>query len=396
MTIKAGMRGLVAVAAFLTFCGGSATGARAELASSVWPMFQHDARHTGQSELNGPSSPNVKWRYKGRTRLLSAPSVGADGTVYLGNGKSPLCAIAPSSGQEIWCSTNGRGGDAGQSTPAVSAAGRVYMGARDNDLWAVDLDGTVLWRYSVNFDGDVTTPPAIAPDGTIYMASNALGLGWLFALNPDGSVKWDLKNGIGILNASPAIDPDGNVYIGLLASTVRKFSPSGEILWTSRVSRRNSSKRQPNHSPALGADGTVYFGSRNGLVAMNGQTGEELWSIDTDGRVESAPAIGNDGTIYFSEWTPRGGGLFYAVSPQGQVKWTFETNDPFVNAQAALGADGTIYVPSGRTLYALSKTGKKVWEFSTAGGQFLSGPVIGAPGVIYIASTDNYLYAIGD
>ncbi len=391
-----GMRWGAAVAATaIAALLGSAPGARAQLASSAWPMFQHDARHTGQSQLLGPDRPRVKWTYKGRNRLVSAPSVGADGTVYVGNGKAPLCAIDPGDGGEIWCTTEGRGGDAAQSSPAVHADGRIFMGARDNDLWAVEPDGDIQWRYSVDFDGDVTTPPTIGSNGTIYMASNALGLGWLFAMRGDGSVKWKYENRIGILNASPAIGPDGNLVVGLTASTVRKLTPAGELLWSTRVAQRNNTRRQPNQSPSIAADGTVYFGAANGLWALDGATGEVAWHFPTSGWVEAAPSIAADGTVYVSSTSPRQGGRFYALTPQGSLKWSFATPDDFTNCQAAIGADGKVYVPSGDTLYALSSTGARLWQHSTERGKFLSGPVIGAPGVLYIASTDNNLYAIG-
>jgi outer membrane protein assembly factor BamB len=330
---------------------------------------------------------------------LSAPSVDKDGTIRVGNGKTPMCNVDPADGSEIWCATNSRGGDAGQSSPAVSITGRAFMGARDNDLWAVDADGTVAWHYHVQHDGDVTTPPTIGSDGTVYMASNALGGGWLFAMNPDdGTVKWRVVNQIGILDASPALDSQGNIYVGLIDSRVRKFAPDGTMLWNQRVAKRVDARRQPNDSPSIGADGTVYAGADDGVWALDGATGKVKWSFDTDGLVEAAPSIGKDGTIYASSSKPPviGGGVFYALTPQGTLKWSYESDDNFLNAQAAIGADGTIYVPSGNKLLALSNTGQLLWSFSTAFGRFQSGPIIGAPGVVYIASTDNNLYAIGN
>ena len=36
---------------------------RAQLADSAWPMFCHDAQHTGRSPYSGPEMPELKWRY---------------------------------------------------------------------------------------------------------------------------------------------------------------------------------------------------------------------------------------------------------------------------------------------------------------------------------------------
>src|SRR5262249_50007213 len=112
--------------------------ARAQLANSVWPVFQQNLSHTGQSPLlDGPTTNNVKWIFHGQQHPRSGPSIGTDGTIFIGNGKAPYCAVNPGDGTLRWCSTNKTGGDAAQSQPAVSADGLIYAGARDNDLWAI-------------------------------------------------------------------------------------------------------------------------------------------------------------------------------------------------------------------------------------------------------------------
>src|SRR5262245_23145651 len=61
-------------------------------AASAWPLFQHDAQHTGRSTLTGPTCNHVIWRWSATDEFLSAPSVGADGTVYVGTARAPVCA----------------------------------------------------------------------------------------------------------------------------------------------------------------------------------------------------------------------------------------------------------------------------------------------------------------
>src|SRR5688572_17717894 len=93
----------------LTLVLAGAQPSAAQLADSAWPCFQHDAQHTGRTELIGPDDPTVLWSYKGRNRLVSTPAIAADGTIYLGHGRNPLCAIDPVDGAEIWCTTNNKG-----------------------------------------------------------------------------------------------------------------------------------------------------------------------------------------------------------------------------------------------------------------------------------------------
>src|SRR4029450_8586577 len=98
----------------------------------------------------------------------------------------------------------------------------------DTDLWSTGPAGHVNCRFNVDTDGDVTTPPTIASDGTIFMASDSLGTGRLYALHPNGTVKWLITLGKGIKNVSPALSHDetelyvtaaGNQAIALNAQT---------------------------------------------------------------------------------------------------------------------------------------------------------------------------------
>jgi len=69
----------LALAALLAVPVGQA---RAQLAISPWPMFQHDLQHTGRSPHTGPSVPDQKWTYEAGYVVFS-PAVGVDGTVYV-------------------------------------------------------------------------------------------------------------------------------------------------------------------------------------------------------------------------------------------------------------------------------------------------------------------------
>src|SRR5262249_21476674 len=93
--------GLGAAAAWLT---AAPTPAAAELAHTVWPMFHGGLAHTGLSSVAGPATSDVKikWIYDNPARWVcqwacvvfrSSPTIGADGTIYIGVGFAPLCAI---------------------------------------------------------------------------------------------------------------------------------------------------------------------------------------------------------------------------------------------------------------------------------------------------------------
>jgi outer membrane protein assembly factor BamB len=385
-------------------------------AASAWPLFQHDAQHTGRSELDGPACNRVIWRWSGTDEFLSPPTVGADGTIYVGNARFPVCAIDPATGATRWCDTDQEGRLADRSSPAVADEGTVYIGTRDNDLWAIQPQASpvaqVLWRQKVCTDGDVTTSPAIGADGVIYMGSDSLNAGWFFAMCPGATqqVKWCTKLGGGVKNVSPALSPDGaTVYVTTRGTTLHALdAATGAERWRRLVERRPNAARWPNYTPVVSpATGNVYLGFDEGLFEVTPDgTVRLLFATDRE-KMESPPALGADGTLYVG--ASRGSSsTFYAIRPDGSLRWSYALpRGPgrFRNNQAVIGAGGSVYVAVKNTVYAFapdgdgSGNGVVLWRFDEATSVYQSSPIIGAPGRLYVGSGDRLapvLYAIGD
>src|SRR5439155_23929399 len=210
------------------------------LASSAWPMFQHDARHTGQSPYVGPMGRlRRKWRVAVEG-TPGSPAIAADGTIYLPSGNSTggdrrgfLNAFNPN-GTLRWRFEFGRqAGDTGGyvqmpglTTPAIAADGTIYVhteaGSTDPNsyavagpsrLYTINPDGTAKWSYAFNnglgvLVGGAPSSPAVGPDHKIYVGSNDTGL---YALNPDGSERWVVSPEATSIGSSPAVAPDGTV-----------------------------------------------------------------------------------------------------------------------------------------------------------------------------------------
>ena len=142
------------------------TTARAQLATSVWPMLQQNLRHTGLSPVNTSSNTgSLKWKFTTGGITYSSPAVGADGTIYIGSA--------------------------------------------DDNLYAINPDGSMKWKFTTA--GLVYSSPAVGADGTIYVGS---GDDNLYAINPDGSLKWKFTTGGGVYQSSPAVGTDGTIYVG--------------------------------------------------------------------------------------------------------------------------------------------------------------------------------------
>ncbi|AGB01803.1 PKD domain-containing protein [Methanoregula formicica] len=263
------------------------------------------------------------------------------------------------------------------SSPVIGPDGTIYIpNYGDKNLYAINPDGSVKWTYYSG--GNLYYSPAIGSDGTIYFGDYTNYN--LTALNPDGTRKWNFTTG-GSVQASPAIGPDGTIYVpGYSSNKLYALNPDGTEKWnfTTGGGMRGG-------SPAIGPDGTIYIGTYadKKLWAVN-PDGTEKWTFTTGGSVYNQPAIGADGTIYVTSYTDK---KLWAVNPDGTEKWNFTTGYS-IAAGPAVGSDGTIYIGSryaNGKFFALNSDGTQKWNFTTS-AMIPEAPAIGADGTIYFGT----------
>ncbi len=224
----------------------------------------------------------------------------------------------------------------------------------------------------------VYSSPTIGADGTIYVGGDDL----LYAVNPDGVVKWTFATGSLIGSSSPAIAVDGTVYIGSLDSNLYAITDGGQGNVTEKWAFQTGDFI--DSSPTIGLDGTIYIGSGDDSLYAVNPDGTLKWKFTTGASIQSgcSPAIGADGTVYIGS----SDGNLYALTDGGQgavmEKWAFSTGGN-VCSSPTIGADGTIYVGSSDgNLYAVNSDGTLKWKFATAASVF-SSPAIAFDGTIY-------------
>jgi outer membrane protein assembly factor BamB len=293
-------------------------------------MFHGNPQHTGQSPFSGPTLPVVKWTFQ------------TSGGIY--------------------------------ASPVVSR-GRIYVNSADGTLYALNLQGRVLWTSQVgrHLDGALhASSPAIGPDGTVYLAGcihcnsydrSAPPEGILYALTPGGQLKWNLtisNSGEGVDTlTSPTIGPDGTIYVSDVGFRVVAVSPDGTLKWQFRTNG------EVVGSPAVAPDGTVYVGvddpdlTDQCVLALN----KCLLALNPDGTLKwgtlflqtsgfSSPAVGSDGSVYVDG---------SSVASSGTQKWR---NPKFTSP--SIGGDGAIYGSIDNNLTALNPDGSLRWEFPIA------------------------------
>ena len=360
----------------------------AGLAISPQPKFHHDNNNTGQSQYKGPQTNTTKWKYTTGGGIISSPTIGTDGTIYIGSFDKNLYALNPN-GTQKWSFNSG---DLIGFSPAIDNDGIIYFGC-NKKIFALYPNGTEKWNHTLENGNIIGSSLAIGNDGTIYLGTFNFNIKYnntLCALNPDGTEKWNFITGGIIELSTPAIGDDGTIYVGCEDNYLYAINPNGTEKW------KFASNNMILSSPAIGSDGTIYFGSEdNNIYAIN-PNGTLKWKYQTNNMIDSSPAIGNDGTIYIES----NDGFLYALTTNGNLKWKYSIYggiSSILISSPAIGNDGIVYVGSTNgCLYAINPNGTQKWNYTTTRSGIASSPAIGSDGTIYIGSEDNNLYALHD
>src|SRR5262245_5335876 len=205
----------------------------AQLAPSPWPMFQHDAFHSGRSPLLGPvfngttPPPGAVTSAAFIDKIKMHPVIGKDGTIYVGMGWQ-FCAVNPDltpKWQGYSASAPGCKrliGDVSGNAAAIDANGFVYLGDRDNTFYKFHPDtGAIIWTYNNGHEGDIASGPVIVSDGAgsanIYFTfiQNFTGYRVLAKIKqndlagPAPNLKWSVAVGQFGTTSSPVVGPNG-------------------------------------------------------------------------------------------------------------------------------------------------------------------------------------------
>ena len=353
---------------------------------SAWPMFSHDATHTGRSYYyTSNNSGNELWRVKGNWAgaVQCSPIIDNNNNIYFGTLGTELFALFPNGTQKWHFQATGTIWD----TPALAADGTIYFTTWTpyRYLNAVNSNGTLKWLFAP--EGSSVSPPSIADDGTIYFGDDDH---IIYAVNPDGTEKWRYTTGY-IVMGSPAISiQDGTIYIGSGDHYLYALNPDGTLRW------RFNTGGEIKGSASIALDGTIYVPSFGGYFYALHPNGTMKWKASTGGIIASAGvAIGKLGTIYV------GTEMLRAYNPDGTLKWITDVEGNIYGTVPAVSADGTIYVSAGGSLVAVNPDGSEKWRYQLSTAQVRSSPSIGPNDRVYVGSEDSgptpygYLHAFG-
>lgn len=272
---------------------------------------------------------------------------------------------------------------------------------------------TTLWSYNLPDKVDRTNP-AVADDGTIYIACNlavrtnavppALPSPNFFAVNPTGTLKWQtsivegtLLNKPDAILSSPSIQSDGSIYMGgqFGRRVFRLNATTGDTIRT-----RYINTRMRYTAPIFATNGDVFVaGYNNNDKAVRKLTFDLLtqtWIFGVGFDFNCTPAVGSDGTIFAAS----SNGNMYAINPDGTQKWSIAYGN-FVSSAIAIGPDGTVYLSAklnaegdGVLKAYLPQTGVEKWSVTLTGSNAeQGGPAVASSGTVYLGSVGGRMRA---
>jgi len=270
-----------------------------------------------------PENGAQKWACDVDGVIGAFPALSSDGTLYCATNSGTLYAINTVTGSAAWSKSI----EGTSSAVAVDASDNVYAGTSSavykfsssgSEQWktsgtinvtergafAMDATGTTLyatlkasigllaidmatgnikWTYA-NTDGGDAYFPITGPDGTIYF--NDKGGQKIYAVNSNGSVKWEKNVGVALTYCGLVMADNGIVYCATQGRTGGVYVLYGLNAETGTVDFTYDSEQQFMAAASIGPDkrlyiGTIGSGNIGSLLALPIEAGLETssWSI---------------------------------------------------------------------------------------------------------------------
>ena len=297
------------------------------------PALSHDnsvvyvGSKSGMLTAMDTGTGNKIWEFPTGAGITSSPAIDSEGTIYVGSLDGSLYAVRPN-GTLKWSYDNVPTGGSIHSSPALSQdESTVYFGhamicggpgqdpcpdpSPDYSLIAVDTaTGTFIWEFPI--DGQVWGSAMVSPyDGSILFPTfNLSGNNYLYSVSPAGIENWRYQMD-SFSNGIPSIGPDGTVYIGEFArGSLYAINPEGTLKW--KFGLAGNINYQSSVALINGGD-TVVFGTYTGEVyALNADDMSIEWIYTAESIVQASLAVSSDGYLFFGDWN----GVQYSIGGQ--------------------------------------------------------------------------------
>ena len=337
--------------------------------SGFLEIFGTNFGSDGQVFIGGVAAPVASWSstriiaYVPETAPLTTVPVQVITAPGASNTKSVTVTTRPAAdGRVNWRFR--MNGPYSEVRPVVAPDGTVYTIDGFGHLYALKPDGGLKWLVRGAGDKGV----AVGSDGSIYVASES----FVNAYDSGGTLKWSfVQNPRAMICIGIAVGPDGNIYsVGTEGLGVFSLTPQGTLRWTT----------PEGYSRPIVDYGEIVFGPNGGRQQLYFYANDHIRAVGLDGspgfsipgglahlRAGFQPAVAPDGAIHTA---------LNAFSPSGRALWTFATPYPLnVFTPADIGSDGIHYFGQNLAqLLALNPNGSQRWNTAISGN--VAGPVV--------------------
>ncbi|MBN1149228.1 MAG: PQQ-like beta-propeller repeat protein [Anaerolineales bacterium] len=132
-------------------------------------------------------------------------------------------------------------------------------------MYALNPDGSLKWRYETS--DAVYASPALGLDGTIYFGSAD---DYLYALDSGGALKWRFQ--LGGDAHSPAVDSNSRIYVSANDGKLYILNPDGSSYKVKEV----SPSAWLHHGPVIASNEIVYVADSWGSLYAIGDLQESF------------------------------------------------------------------------------------------------------------------------
>ncbi|RPI16844.1 MAG: hypothetical protein EHM58_11050 [Ignavibacteriae bacterium] len=266
--------------------------------SPIWPQAGYNAQNTGNPyapkvKCNPVNLGQVDWYYEFPSGSYS------DGAEFCVDSKSNIYFYSQNDnqmkiykfrheGSVIWA-VNVYGVHNFASISLNSDESKIYF-HNNAEFCCYDSSGNRIWAID---PGGAMCKPAVGSDGTIYTSINNA----VCAINPDGTIKW--KSTVQFNSYTTyhfAIDKDNNLYVG--GRSITKLDKNGNVFWNYLP----NSQDFITEGVVIDGYGNLYFenyrqnANENDLFSLT-KDGVFRWSAITYCR-QMVPAITSKNLIY--------------------------------------------------------------------------------------------------
>lgn len=302
----------------------------------------------------------------------------------------------------------------GLSKPSVIADidkdgnSEIIVGSDDGYLYCINKDGNMIWKYQAN--SEISASPAIADinnDGTLEIIFGAWN-GQLYCIDKDGNLIWSYQANSAI-STSPAIgNINGDDKLEIIFGTARFnntlycVNDTGTLIWTFKP--YGTIENSPTIAD-LDKDGTpeVLIAARDNLLYCLDKDGNIIWTYLSPWfySTPSVADINKDGYLEILGGAYEG--YFYCITHDGQLLWEYKTDSSIISSPAIadLDNDGNLEILIGSTdkyFYCISNEGQLRWKYETGNSIYSSAAVADLDNngflEILFASMDHNFYCL--